>query len=196
MQNEILSLDELQDKKMGITGKLKEIQAEISKIGLTQNRINHAPHTINKYTLLKREKLVCEYNELQSEVVNINKQIRKLSERPDFFRNVVKDSFPKDIYEQIIAECDKRSRGMESSKIKGNISEMGKYKEQFVILKQELINQYTALMMARREVTKYIELNCPTDIREKEFFLKNISSVNMSLPTIDYLQKKRRVTGF
>ncbi len=195
-QNKSLSLDQLMDKKSALTEKMKELQANISKYGITKNQMRYKPHTVNKYALVERDKLVFEYNNLQKEVIDINTNIRRVSERPDYFREVVKNSFPEEVYQEIISESKKRELGHAPSRIKCDVSEMSQYKNLFYQYKKELLDQYESLMAARRSMTKFIDDNCPVDLRAKEIFLKSVSPINMSLPTIDTLQKKRRVMGY
>lgn len=195
-QNENLNIEELRSKKESILGTLKDLQIKISKFGITGNRRNYSPHTINLNHAVKKEKYVQEFNELQKEVIDINKYIRIQSAKPDYLREVLKDCLPPVIYKAIKEECFRREHGEDPLKI-GLDTETNKIYKDRIEIKDKLLKEYhDTLVKARSEISKFVDLNYPDEHNEQIKFMTKFSAVNTSIQQQSYYLIKRRIGGY
>lgn len=195
-QNDNLSLEELREKREGLVGKMKELQADIAKFGFTKGQIYQAKDKLNQYEVVQRDKVVYEYNLIQVEVVDINKRIRRLVEKGDFFRDVVKECMPDRFYQQIVEECKKREAGEKPTKVGIDTDEIRFFKDRIEI-KDGLLREYhDALLKAREAINKYVDLNYPEDHNEQIAFMRKFSEINTSIQQKNYYLTKRRIGGY
>jgi hypothetical protein len=195
-QNEKLTLEELKSKRESILGTLKDLQVKISKFGITGNRRNYSPHTINLNHAIQKEKYVQEFNELQKEVIDINKYIRLQASKPDYLRQVLKDCLPPTIHKALMQECQRREQGEAPLKIGLDTEVHKNYKDKIELMTKTLKEYHDTLIKARTEISNYIDLHYPEEHNAQIKFMRDYSAVNTSIQQKNYYLSKRRIVGY
>lgn len=188
--NGVLTVDQLLEKKSALTARMEELKPKIASFGISANQVRFKPHTVNQFDKVKKDKLVSEYNDLTREVININREISKRNNAKDFFRAVVKECLPDEIYSQIIGECLNREKGQSPIKLNIDFIKFTGLESKLTELRKFLLNYNSKFITARQALTEHLQkINDPIKLRE-------LSEVNKNIPPIEELKRDRKTYNF
>ena len=173
----MLTREQLIEKKEAFKTRYQELAVELSKLEISKNRHHYKRHTIDDVLIRRRDLLAKEFTELRDKITDINKLIKPLTPKEDYFKMVIKDSVSEAVYNDICKECENREKGGSAFKVK--LSDNTGLLKQVKGLNDALKAKDAIIVAARAALNEYINDNMNGN---KADFLKSIDKLNKSLP--------------
>lgn len=184
---EIKSLADLEAERKLLIEEKTVLSKQLAELGISGNRAYFARGTIGKDVWEHRTALAGRYADIEARLAVLKQELKQANkiESKDYIKEVIKETFGELFLSSVLRECRSRRKGNAPTKVMWEQSKSITFRKEFNDVCEMLIS-------ARNAINEYIRENEPS-INKAEF-LQKVSSLNKALPSVQEIERMRRIT--